>query len=298
MPLAFTMIARTAVLLVGVSSVAVASPRTLHVHSEGETCPTPQLVVDEAQRLFTRTRIEVGEAAEDGLELYDLGDTYRIAGAGVERTFADAERRCDERARAIAVVLALSFEPPSFTPAAASPPPPPRRRRRMYADLELGGSVAGTFERGSAVSGGGFMRVSFGFAHVRLTLGATALSPAQLDFAGTKARLTRIPIDIGLRGALRIRRVELNGDLGFAATITVGNGVDLPMPSGGTRLDPGIRMAAGSRVWLGERVAPFVAVEGIVSIHPIDLTRTNVGKVGSTPYGWLGAVLGLAVRLH
>jgi hypothetical protein len=167
----------------------------------------------------------------------------------------------------------------------------------LFADLEAGGVLAATPEGGGALAGGAVVRATVGFQYLSFGVGLAALSPATIDVSGTSARITRIPIDFTVRGALRLRRVELAADIGFVGVVTLGEGVNLAVPDQGTRFDPALRFAVILRVWFKERVAPWLAFESTVSLHPIDLLVNPMGNVGSTPRLWLSPILGLAVKL-
>jgi hypothetical protein len=291
--------------LIGLASVGPAradAPATVHLVGDATGCPSPEAVAQEARGLLVRTRVAVGDAPEGRLEIIDLGAQYRVVGLGLERQLSDAARRCDERARSVALYLALALEAPfapeSSAPSAPRAAPPRAGWRRLAADLEAGAWLDATAEAGGAVSGGGVVRASLGVAPLRATLGAGALSPVVLTFARGAGQFTRIPLDVGLRGVYRRGRVELSADLGFAATVLLSEGVNLPVRTHSVRLDAGIRAAATVRVWLKERIAPFVTLQTTVSAKPIDVVLDPVGRVGTTPEWWLGAILGAAVRLH
>ena len=280
-----------------------AKARTVHLVGDSSSCPSPSLAASELKKLLGHTTVDTDPSGTTEIwALSDEGETYRLTANGIARAFSDPARRCEERARAIAVFIALLIEPPMFDgpddALVAKKVTPPRSRFRLASDIELLAQLDATPEDRGGIAGGSMVRASIGLPFVRVTLGVGGLSPVDLQIGDVRGRFTRIPLDLGLRGVLRRGRVELDGDLGFAATVTQGQGVSLPRNSQGVRLDPGIRLAISLRIWFENRVAPFVGFQTVIAPEPIDLALNPVGKVGSAPQFWLGAILGLTVRLH
>jgi hypothetical protein len=277
-----------------------------HVTAVAGACPTEEALVATVRQLVPQALSGDGEGALS-ISVTDLGARYHASVGGVERDFADPARRCDERAKTIALWVALVLEPPSIAVPPRSPPtlavpmarePPPRRR--LEASLEVSGALElapGGAPYNTPIGGGGAIRLSLSGRYVGGVLGVGAISPSTLDLGVARAELTRVPFDLSARAILRRRLVELDGDLGVVAAIVVAHGAGTPVAESGTRLDLGLRVAGQLRVWPRSRVAPFALVQMGVFPRPYNLTVEPLGTVGTTPRVWLGGAVGLAVRI-
>ncbi len=59
-----------------------------------------------------------------------------------------------------------------------------------------------------------------------------------------------------------------------------------------------MRLGASLRYWLTERVGIFLSPHGSFFPRPYTLGVRDLGAVGETPRLWLGAQLGVAIRLR
>jgi len=123
----------TVTLLAGLvwPTVASASPR-FHIRGRA-SCPAPAALARALADLLPAEPAVGADANAVDVEVQDLGTRYRVVVGGRTRELFDPARRCDERVRAAAVVIALAIELPSAAdrePAAApdpaaTPAPPP-----------------------------------------------------------------------------------------------------------------------------------------------------------------------------
>src|SRR5689334_15407552 len=91
-----------------------AGPRVL-LEGDAAGCPSPRALGEALTRLIPS--VEVTSASEAGVfrvEITDLGKRYRLRVGGGDRELAEPARRCEERARAAAVLVALVLQPPSL----------------------------------------------------------------------------------------------------------------------------------------------------------------------------------------
>ncbi len=251
---------------------------------------------------------EVVDETAKGVQVDDLGESYRVSVAGMERVFADGARHCDERARAAAVFIAVTLElfapeapgaRPSPPALSASPPPPEEPlllREHWTVDLEAGGQIALAPVRDLPVAAGGALRWAIGKRQVSLVLGVSGPHRVLLPLAEGQAQLLRVPIDFDFRGGIRRGRWEAAGELGLALTVLSAEGQGLPMNTSANWVAVGLRASLLGRLWLAPRIAVMAAVEALFSqTRDLALDSTVIGTV---PPLWLGALLGLVVRIH
>ncbi len=309
-----------ALLLVILMKGVAAGEERVALAGSADGCPTPEAVAAYLRQVLPGVSV-VGQAGHPAgarlAEVRDLGPRYRVsvagggtvAGgtvAGGEKEFTDEPRRCQERARAAAVFIAVVLSPllTDPKPERAAPASPPAqqgpRRRRPRVELEIGAVLAAAPRLdGAAVplAGGVGVRVAAGAGPLLLTLGISALSPVTLALSGATAQMLRLPLDLSLRGTLRRGRVEGAADVGLMLAMLLLQGMDPRAAGPAFRVDPGVRLAAALRVWVG-RLAPFAALQAGVSPRPYDLQLDPQGIVGHTPVLWLEASAGLLVRLQ
>ena len=106
----------------------------------------------------------------------------------------------------------------------------------------------------------------------------------------------RIPIDLDVRVRQRLGPVELVGDVGALAAILAIQGVSQGASEGGGRFELGLRGALLGRVPLGV-FSPYLGVEAAFVPKPYEIALHRQGTIGSTPAVWLGAALGLSMRV-
>jgi len=271
------------------------------------------------------------------LRVIDRGASYRVEVAGAARDFPDEARRCSDRARAAAVFATLTLDPPALaappTPPTPSAPPSPtvppaptapappiafaapapvarergggagRWLRALRVELELGGRFEVAPPAGSStvlLDGGGALHLAVGTAHLALVVGGAGLAPASFrppGLAAGSARLLRAPFDLDLRASLRRSRIELSVEAGLAITVLAASGEGFATNLGQTIADVGVHAGLLVRVWLGGRLAPYFALDALGSPRSYPLVASGA-VVDSTPRLWIGATLGLAIKLH
>jgi hypothetical protein len=254
--------------------------------------------------------VEVGKPSElaDGAEqasISDDGEAIRVHVASEERVLRDPQRGCSERARAVAVFIALVLDPPvlSFGEPAPRPPPPPppppapSKPEGAPLTLELGPllEMAPISDATNVPVAGGFGgRLAWGQG-VALAVGAALLLPTRLQLPEADARVVWLPFDISLRGTTRTGPVRLSAELGpeLAALFASGESVNNPRTS--ARLEVGARLA-GSLTWnMSSHLGAFVTVFSVWRPRPYEFRVNPELESGTTPPLWLGASLGLSL---
>ncbi len=290
------------------SALAHAAP-SVHVLGEETACPSPAQLTLALNQAFSEHQADTS-AAEDGIavRVSDEGPSYKIAVGADAREFVDETRSCEDRARAATVFIVLLIEPPVFTspapPPAAKPPPPkppaPPPDRRLSLEIEAAGFIDGAPNAKSSLSGGGAVRVNFGLPQVGLTLGVIGSSPVDFNLSDIKVELTRVPLDLGVRGALRLHRLELEADAGVAMMVDLLAGKELATQNSSTRLEWGLRLALSAKIWFG-RIAPFISFQSLIFPSPIAITVETSAQdyqtIGKTPIVWLGGLIGMAIKI-
>jgi hypothetical protein len=253
-------------------------------------------------------RIEV----RDGGESYDVTVT---SGERVDRrSYDDAERRCDERARFAAVFAVLTLLPPELWPEnvgspAPEPPPAPapaagpsappttvvavRRtpRRARLVRVELGGFVAASprvIEQPAIVLAGAELRTVIGPGAWRGSLALDVAPETDFSTNGVMGSLSRFSGRAGLRHELGLPYAELSA----LALLERVRGQGFYRDEQSAALDWGARAEAGL---LWPPAAGFGAVLGLhVTLVPWSrgLTAEPRGEVSQLPRLWLGATLG------
>src|SRR5207247_2392750 len=120
-------------------------PASITVGGSGE-CPARGAVARALAALLPEMRVTPGEAGAGGLlvTVGDEGERYRIRIGEVERLLTDAARRCDDRAHAAAVVIALLVNPAVAGAATATD---------AGAATTSGAATGGAATRGAATGG-------------------------------------------------------------------------------------------------------------------------------------------------
>ena len=109
-------------------------PPSLRVVGLDTACPTARQVATVLERMLPRTKItaDTGPPGAADATVSDQGAHFQVTVAGQERSFDDAARQCSERARHVAVFIALVLDPPMI----AEPVP------RCACDSSFTGSTA------------------------------------------------------------------------------------------------------------------------------------------------------------
>ncbi len=298
-----------AALLCGSETLANADlPRAISVTADAN-CPSAQDVNAELHPLLPS--VTLGVAGQGiAVTLREDGPHYQVSIESNHRDFVDEKLQCAERAKTVAVFILLTLQPPLIPiPSAEKPPkvvapiaPPPRHKQFPYVDVELstGFEVAPrSGSNGTLWTGIASIRGVVSANHVAAVVGVSGAFPTLVgQVADASVRINRLPLDVSLRGWWRKSRIELSGDLGLTTTVTWVRGLNLVGSATQTRLDTGIRLAAGLRIWLTKRISLSLSIDSTILPKPYQLVVNPEGVVGSLPELWLGASAGLIVRLR
>jgi len=289
-------------------------------------CPSADAVAHALSSLLPDAKIE---RADDALHVRvdDLGARWRLTVGDSRRELPDGARRCEERARQAAVVVALALAPPTVDAAeteptpelaapptveAAAPPPseievrapieerprPPAVSHRIFS-LELGArlDMAPDADGGALAQGGVALRAALGRGRFAGALGIAAVTPSTMSLMPSTVHMTRIPIDLSLRFVAHAGpRADTVFDVGAVAHVLLLEGA---VGMGGNRVDIGARAAATERFWLSDDTAFFASAEASFLPRTYALVIDEGGQSvaeGHTPDLWLGLTMGFALR--
>ena len=285
-------------------------------------CPEPTAVEREVRRLIPSDRQSVLDAGVR-IELQDLGESYRVTvskdRATVKKSYADAARDCDGRARFAAVFAVLTIMPPELepsdnTPEPEPPPPPPAPTPIAIEPVAMAPApplpplarvdLAGLFVAAPALGQapkldgfGGELGVGLGrgaFAG-KLSLGYVARSRYELE--GVVGDVATLPASAGVQLRSELGPLTLAGELGLLALLERARSTNLARSTGATSLDLGAR-AGLSLAWpWGRRFAPFVGVFTWLLPAPRELSAAPQGVIGNLPYWWVGGAAGVSLGL-
>lgn len=304
-------------LLTPVAAARAQSARAVRVVAAGR-CPSASDVAEEVRRLLPLADVAVaipteGETASDAVVSEDDGG-ISVSVGGQSRRFTDPEtlagQRCGERARMVAVFVAVVLEPPRFTrppppapPVVVAQPPIAAPTPPFTLDLELGPAsqiAAATSVSNRPATAGGTARLLAGRGLLRPLLGVTVQTATTLRFDRADVRGLWIPVDVGLRLMGARGRWDGGGDLALAVVPVrlAGQGPDLAPAEAGWRVEAGIRLGVSLRYWMTARVGISLSPHVSFFPRPYTLEVRDVGAVGETPKLWLGLQLGMAIRLR
>jgi hypothetical protein len=257
-------------MLLGLAPAANAERRAA-LSSVG-SCPTREAVIAELRRVLPDVAIVAdASGAELRIVVTDHADAYRVEVEGIARTFIDASRACDERARKIAVVVTIALDPPVVEPAGGSletaaairdPKRPPAENSVATVlvaqavppgDLAMHMETSGVLDgAGSAAPGGASgvttgidMHMVFDRGGLGFVVGTAFTSPVDIPMVGATVRVQRLPMDIALRTQTGTRRTTVALELGPRFAIQSSQGITADMSGAqATRLETGVRGAA------------------------------------------------------
>ena len=188
--------------------------------------------------------------------------------------------------------LQQAVAPIPSVPTEAKPDPLQGRAWQILLEASVVGSMAPI--SGDALTGGGDVRISIGTDRFQGVLGGSGLM--RTTVAAGQASLLRIPIDVDVRGALRLGRVQLALELG----VILGQ-LEVSSPTfylgRGWPIDTALRISPAVRIWLGRRIAMSASVPIAVSFATYPLPLASDGLPAATPGLWLGATLGVTGRI-
>jgi hypothetical protein len=274
-------------------------------------CPDRALIRSELVPLLRGYELsEHNEAAPDFVaRVEDLGESYTVSIGDASRTVTDPRRQCLERARVVAVFVALNLPPPeTSTPATSAVArvahPPPQvvgapRASTMALDLRPFVQAEAATGAGVASSGigvGASMRLR-GTAVTLLGGATTSTTPYQPAGQPPSFELHRVPFALLLGRQAGLGMLDLGVEAGAALDVLRFRGQAVPNPSAAWRVNPGVRVNAVLRARASGRLA--AEVMPTLSWFP----RTYVvgvepGRVlAETPRWWLGVSLGLSCEV-
>jgi hypothetical protein len=298
------------------ASAALVAPAAAAQGAEGApgvavdgACPTQQSVLTVLQSLLPMAG---AAAVPASASVADRGSAYVVVVGDRTKTYPDADRNCDQRARIAAAFIALALEPDSQPPRdeRAAPPTPvvapapaDRASEAAPAHLPTWGRLdgAGAFEVSSpfALGAPGLAlevaagRGAFGAWAACAWIGAATM---RLTAAGESVRLERFPCAIGLAARLLVTRVletEVKAGVALGAMQATGQGFATAYTS--ERLEIGARVAIDAAFYLSPnaRVGPVAGLEVTYYPVPYHLALAPGGVVASTPTVWAGVTAGL-----
>jgi hypothetical protein len=279
--------------------VAIAAPRPLYAApaiswgGEAPECPTREAVIDRLREVFPSLSIEdVPSSDALAVEVWSRGAEYGVVLGAARRELSDPDQRCDERARKVAVVIALGLEPSKREAQPLEHEP----RRTLQAELEVGGRADFAPRPELPAEGGVAVRAFFGGRTFGGVLGVAGLSASTLRLDGAAARLERIPIDAGMRGQLAVGRVSFAAELGVLLCFQITDGLLVSPSIRELRLQLGARVGLSVTVRVWERFSAVLGLHTEVLPDPNNLVLSSSRIVGTTPAVWAGASLGVAAH--
>jgi len=279
-------------------------------------CPTSEAIAQTVDNLIPHPPEDALRRTAD-VGVTDSGETYKVRlmveGKAHARVYRDLGRDCAQRARVVAVFIVLTLMPPELLvevppeppppsspppPVVAQPPPPPPAPPWRLA-LAVAGVVdlaPAVLDAPSTVSPGAELRASIARRRFATELGLGLQPHADFSLAGLNARQRRVPFDVSVAVRQPLRAVQLGAAVGVAGAVFDVEAQNLPITSGGTRVDLGGRAAVEIRFASATgRFAAFAGAHGLFFPKRYELTTTPSGVVGHTPALWFGANLGAAL---
>lgn len=268
-------------------------------------CPSAEQVASALTYLLKGgTAIEGTRGSELRLRVDDLGATYRVDVGGDARDYSDDARDCPERARVAAVFAAVTMEPPEVSArsktTATAPPTVASGKESRRLQVRVGGSAEASREDSREVLGwGGELRAALVGQRWGVEMGAGGQTPADVTWGSYQARITRFVFDAGARVTGQTGALAAGASVGLAASVfrLQGQGAGLTIHDSGTRLDLGARLALFMAWRPDGKISPFVDLHASLWPRRYAVVVDGVGQVGNTPAVWVGATLGVAVRV-
>jgi hypothetical protein len=272
------------------------------------SCPSQQAVLTVLQSLLPSAGVA---GAPTGASVGDRGAAYVVAVGDRTKTYPDADRNCDQRARIAAAFIALALEPGPvpLQPERMAPPAPvatPAPGDRLPQAPPSSGVTwarldgVGAFEVSSPLglgSPGLGLEIAAGRGAWGVWAACTWIGAAtmRLAVAGESLRLERFPCAIGPAALLwtRVLETEMKAGLALGAVRAAGEGFATVYSS--ERLEVGARLAIDAALHLSPnaRLEPVAGLEVTYYPVPYHLVRAPGGIVASTPTLWAGVTAGL-----
>jgi hypothetical protein len=310
------------------STVAAAKPETPNAETPASACPSRQAVVQAVRTLLGRSKLEADgpgdrlDRPDLAIDVRDLGDRYSVSVKGNNRSYRDAARDCDARARAAAVFVALTLVPSSVEAAerddrsreraATAPPPspapapaaglaaegPPGVPHSWGAQVEVGalGAIAPRTDTSQFVIGGE-LRFVVTAASWGLSLGGSLPTSSTFDPGAVRVREARYPVDVSVRRFWTSRWLRVALDAGVLAALCQLRQVDQPTAGTSTRFEAGGR-AAATLATESASFGLYIRAFSEVVPFPRPIAVEPQGIIGRTSSFWMGATVGVAARFH
>ncbi len=303
--LCFRALKLSVIIVVAIAGAGAQAAPLISVVGAADGCPSATAVAAVLRTLTPGEVVDAPRANAFTVELFDEEDALRVVTPCGERRFEEAQRRCDERARAAGVFIALTLAE-SCAPAARPPaaPPPPPRTARLRATLELAILVDGaprSAPDNSQVTGGAVLKLGqearIGAALVGGFVSASGEGPVTAHYPSAHAGLERIPFEVGVRAGGRHGRVEVDGNLALVLDTLLVTGQGLSSDKQAQRLELAIGVGALLRVWSTDWFAPTLSFDVLIAPNVYQVVVAPSQVVGTLPQVWLSAALGVAVRI-
>ena len=282
---------------------AAASPRAA-VAVTG-ACPSADAVTAAlASALGNDTKRDLSGIAK----VIDDGDRFSVTALGQTRQYGDPARDCDERARAAAVFIALTLNPP-VVPLPPAPAPDvasqqvtvaatqaaPARGSQPWIDVAAAARLDGGPAAGASAAFGFEARATVGRRWLGVAATVAILAPTDSTLSSVTVRQQRFPLSIALTARHAIApRLAFAAAVGAALVLLTLRGEALDGASQSTRVDAGVRLAFELRLLATQRLAPFIGLHAEVFPRAYQLDVDPLGTIGSTGRLWLGASAGLS----
>lgn len=284
-------------------------------------CPEPGAVEREVRRLIPSERQSVLDAGVR-IELQDLGDSYRVTVSKdrttLKKSYADAARDCDGRARFAAVFAVLTIMPPeleAIKPEQKSePPPPPAPPPRVLvappvreaealppiARIDLSGAFVGAPALARApqlATWGGELGVALGRGPINGLLSVGYFARARFELESVNGDVAVLPASLGVRSSSALGPFLLRADLELLLLLERTRATNLARSNHVSALDFGARGGVSLARPIGEQFAPFVGIFTWIVPAPRELRALPQGDIGRLPVWWLGGAVGVSFGL-
>ena len=223
----------------------------------------------------------------------DGSASYRAMVGGVMRTLIDATANCEERARKVAIVVALSVQPPAVaapdrTEAASAP------RSGIAVRLEAGGLAEYGWRRGTARwASSSQARLSLERGGLGLVIGSALVSWSAFE---QTVLVQRIPIDVAVRLRHRWSPLAAAIDAGPSLVAQRTRGIDNHHRS--VRLEADLRLSARLEVWVRPTYGMFAAVTGTYVPSPASaFLSERDAAYPEMPSWWVSGSAGLIIQI-
>ena len=298
-------------------------------------CPAPATVNAAVEQLILD-----GDLGKDAVATVDdRGDHYVVSveldGKRLQKSYVDASRSCERRARIAAVFIVLTLLPPELWPdrldldeGPASPPPappppppaasslpsppppsppppppsaPPPRAAAELVRLELGALIEAAVaaeEFVAAASPGVELRGAIGSGPVALTLSAGYVPEQDFELNGLEATWERVPLSVGARLQSAPERVRYAADLGVVGMLVQAQSEAPFRPASDSAIDVGLRAGAMVSLALPAELLAFIGAHVLYLPWPREIAVAPSGVIGELPALWGGASAGIGVRLR